>query len=252
MTKVDAQPVMEPRLQERRTSLARNRRRRLLRVIAIAAGILLALGAIVGVFFTPIFDVDRVVVRGSRALSADTVRAASGVRRGDPMLLVRTGAVAKRVERLPYVQTARVKRVFPGTVIITVQERKPIAWTSEDEQGAELLDATGRVLATTNTPPTNLPRITGFANVPGPGKVVRPSEIVTALTELPPGLRSLVATVAWDGNELTLTLVDGLQVRLGDTGDIRAKGAVAEAVIDRSPEGTKVVDVRVPTSPISK
>lgn len=244
---------MDPRVEARRNALAAHRTRRRLRIVGVIAAVVLTLGLGVGALFTPLFDVDRVVVRGSGVLSPDAIRRGSGIDRGDPMILVRPGATARRLERLPYVASARVKRVFPGTVRITVRERAASAYAPVDGDRVALLDATGRVLAVQDAPaPPELTRIDGLTRIPAPGKNVEPADLSRVLAELPPGLRSLTAALVWDGNEVTLRLVDDLDVRLGDTANIRAKGAVAEAVIDRSARGTRVVDVRVPTVPVSK
>ena len=251
-TPIQPRAAMDPRVAQRRRDLAGERMRKRRRIVlGVLVGIS-ALGVAIGVWFTPFLDVDRVVVRGNTVLGADVIRQASGVRVGEPTVLVRPGAVDRRVERLPYVDTARVKRVFPGTVIITVRERTEVAWAARPDGSVAAIDATGRVLADASSPPPNLPRIDGLTDIPAPGRRVQPADVPGVLAQLPPGLRSLVGVVVVDSSDVTLQLVDGLDVRLGDTANIPAKGAVAEAVIDRSAPGTRVVDVRVPTSPVSK
>jgi cell division protein FtsQ len=251
-TSTQTRTAMDPRVAQRRRDLAGERMRKRRRIVlGVLIGIIV-LGVAVGVWFTPFLDVDRVVVRGNTVLGDDVIRQASGVRVGEPTVLVRPGTVDRRVERLPYVDTVRVKRVFPGTIIITVRERAEVAWTMRPDGSIGVLDATGRVLADLPTPPANLPRIDGLADVPAPGRRVQPADVPGVVAQLPPGLRSLVAVVVVDPSGVTLKLVDDLEVRLGDTANIPAKGAVAEAVIDRSVAGTRVVDVRVPTSPVSK
>jgi cell division protein FtsQ len=245
------QTTIDPRVAARRTQLARERSSRRLRIALIVLGVVVFVVASVGVFFTPIFDVDHIIVRGASALPASTVSAASGITRGDPLILVRPGSAAHQIERLPYIANARVKRIFPGTVVITVRERTPVAYAQQDDAHFALLDASGRVLVIADVPPA-LPRIDGLLTVPAAGQRVKPAEIANVVPQLTPGLRSLLGAVQWENNELTLHLVDGLDVRMGDLGNIPAKAAVAEAVIARNTPGTKVVDVRVPTSPVSK
>lgn len=243
---------MDPRVAARRQELAHGRMRKRRRLVLVVL-LVMALAAIaVGVWFTPLFDVDRVLVRGNAVLSSDAIRRASGITNGEPMALIRPGDAERRVDRLPYVASTRVTRDLPGTVIIEVRERVGVAWAPRADGAPAVLDGTGRVLALPEAPPTDLPRIEGLSNIPDPGRRVSDSSALGVLPQLPPGLRSLVATVVTDANGVTLRLVDALDVLLGDPDDIAAKGAVAEAVIARAPAGTRVVDVRVPTSPVTR
>lgn len=242
---------MDPRVKARRTALAQERTRTRRRIALTVLGVLAVIGISIGLFFTPLFNVDQIEVRGNAVLSDDAVRAASGIRRGEPLVLVNPGASANRIERVPFIATARVKRVFPGTVIITVRERARAGWAIDGTR-VVVVDPTGRVLSEPEAPPIDLPRIEGFTNVPAPGRKVTPAAIAGVNEQLPPGLRSLVSGIVWDGSELTLRLVDGVEIRMGDLSNLPAKAAVAEAVLERSAPGTRVVDVRVPTSPVSK
>jgi cell division protein FtsQ len=70
-------------------------------------------------------------------------------------------AALKRIERLPWVDTAQITRVFPGALSVQIRERLPAAiWSRADK--SYLIDATGRVLGLI-APSTTwaLPRISG-------------------------------------------------------------------------------------------
>src|SRR5438094_25208 len=58
---------------------------------------------------------------------AGAVIEATGIRRGEAMTGVHEGTVAAHVQRLPWVRTATVSRHWPGTVSISVTERRPVA-----------------------------------------------------------------------------------------------------------------------------
>lgn len=77
-----------------------------------------------------------------------------------------TAAVKARIERLPWIETAELTRLFPGRLDIRVTERKPFAvWTREDRH--VLVDRTGRVLgAVSGTSLPDLPRIAGEGAAP--------------------------------------------------------------------------------------
>lgn len=250
--KSDTPAAIDPRVQARRREVSRERMLRRRRVVLVVLGVLVALIAAGATLFTPLFDVDRIIVRGATNATAESIVQASGVRTGDPLIMMDTHQVARRVDRVPYVATARVKRVFPGTVIITVTERTAIAMATRDDATIALLDAAGRVVETRGEVPPGLPRIDGLTRIPAPGGTVEARTLPGVLAELPPGLRSLVAVLVVQDNEVQVQLVDEVTILLGDPRYIPAKGAVAEAVLSRSKPGTRVVDVRVPTVPVTR
>lgn len=72
-------------------------------------------------------------------------------------------AALKRIERISWVDTAQLTRVYPGRVEIEIRERTPVATWMRGER-AFLVDATGRVLAQTPTSHDwRLPRVSGEA-----------------------------------------------------------------------------------------
>jgi cell division protein FtsQ len=70
-------------------------------------------------------------------------------------------AALKRIERIPWVSTAQLTRVYPGTLDIVIHERTPaFVWTRGDT--TYLVDASGRTLGPKPvTSAWNLPRVVG-------------------------------------------------------------------------------------------
>ena len=73
-------------------------------------------------------DVDRVRVTGTQHVTVAQVLAASGVHVHDHLLFVDTGAAARRIEQMPWVERASVQRDLPGTLKITIDEYTPAAF----------------------------------------------------------------------------------------------------------------------------
>ncbi|WP_083567715.1 cell division protein FtsQ/DivIB [Hyphomicrobium sp. CS1GBMeth3] len=72
-----------------------------------------------------------------------------------------TAAVKARIERLPWIDTAEITRVYPGGLDIRVTERKPYALWSRTGS-FYLIDKTGRVLGAVNRDALpDLPRFAG-------------------------------------------------------------------------------------------
>lgn len=72
-----------------------------------------------------------------------------------------TGAVKQRIERLPWVLSAELTRVYPDRLDIRIRERTPYAVWTRGEQ-TFLIDETGRVLSeVSGALPVSLPRVAG-------------------------------------------------------------------------------------------
>jgi len=76
---------------------------------------------------SPVFCVQWVCIEGARVLDPQTVLGASGITTDDNLLLLDLAETEARVARVPYVKTCRVDRVFPDRVILTIEERAPMA-----------------------------------------------------------------------------------------------------------------------------
>lgn len=73
------------------------------------------------------FRVQKVMVTGCKALTEPEVIAAARVPMARSIFDVEFAPIAQRVAALPFVQKVQVSRIFPSTVLIAVQERKPLA-----------------------------------------------------------------------------------------------------------------------------
>jgi cell division protein FtsQ len=229
----------------RRSRRPRGRRRRWLRVAgALAAVAVLAWLLLVG----PVLAVRAVHVDGLRTLPADQVREAAGIGAGTPLLRVDLGGAAARVARLPPVASVEVTRDWPGSVVVTVVERVPIAVVGEAGRRS-LVDAEGVLFDTvTGAAPDGVVPLDVAS--PGPED---PATLagVAALGALPADVREQVAAAAATGPEdIALTLTDGTVVLWGDASKSRAKSAALVALLDQIAAGrlepAETIDVSTP------
>ena len=75
----------------------------------------------------PLMRIRHVAVHSDVPLAEDQVLALSGIQAGEHWYTVGTAAIEKRLEASPLVRQARVERVFPDTVRLTVWGRQPVA-----------------------------------------------------------------------------------------------------------------------------
>jgi len=245
-------PRVDPRIRERRVEVTRARgRRRLWILVAVTAALVVAGGGWL-VLHSALLDVDQVVVTGAAQTSPDEVLSAADVDRGDALVFVDLGAVERRVERLPWIDEARVERRLPGELAIQVTERSPAAWARRSETEVALMDARGRVLAVVLETPPNLPELSGLGPVPVPGGRVAGAAGLSVLAELPGELRERVTHLTVADSKVVLGLGVGPEIRMGTGTELGEKGRVALAILRTLSEPFPAyVDVSVPQAPVT-
>jgi cell division protein FtsQ len=169
------------------------------------------------------FRVENVEVVGRSQTDPKALLAAAGLSRGDPILAFSPTEARRRIENLPWVESAAVERRLPDTVAITIVERKPIALWQHSEK-ISLIDAAGAVLGTVSieTAP-NLPLVVG-GDAPA-----HASELLQLLAAYPE-IGKRVQASSWIGSRRwDLKLDNGVDVRLPETGVAEAMKQLAEA-----------------------
>jgi hypothetical protein len=92
-----------------------------------------------------------------------------------PLISINSGATAARLDAVPQLGGASVARQWPSTVRVRVVYRTAVASVTVAVAGRmptewALVDATGRVLADSSTPPTGIPVIFVGGPLPAPGQ----------------------------------------------------------------------------------
>jgi cell division protein FtsQ len=242
----------DPRLSRRRRAVERSRRRRTLQRSALSGALVVGLWV---TFWSPLFQVRAVKVVGGHHTGAAAVGAAADLGRGSNLLLLSPTEVAAAARTLPWVRTARVQRMLPGTVKVRIVERRP-AVVVVAPGGRFTVDGRGRVLQLGDAG-AHLPELVcNQVAAPRPGDIVAdaaPRAALEAFRLLPERVRKRVAEIeAASPERLTLVLAGGIEVRLGAAQRVRAKGAVLLALLARAASGgvePGYIDVSVPESP---
>jgi cell division protein FtsQ len=243
---------IDPRIRERRIEVIREAGRRRLRITLVVASAIIVIGLAYLTTRSPLLDVDHVRVTGARQESAREVQAAANVHLGDPLLFVDTGAIARRVERLPWVERAVVHRDFPGTLRIAITDYVPAAYVRRPDGRVVLIASNGRAVALARITPKVAVEIRGLHVVPAVGALLSPPEAANLMPQLPARLRELVGAIDI-GESFSLDLRSGGQVRLGTLDHLRAKGLAALGVLDHlAGQPFTYIDVSAPQAPVSR
>ena len=117
-------------------------------------------------------------------------------------------AARDRIERLPWVKSAAITRIFPDTISIEIAERQPFAvWHRSGR--ALLIDDTGRVLAA--APPSVRAEL---PHVSGEGAAHKAAEILAAVNRHPELATRLQEAIRVADRRWTLRLTDGPEIHL--------------------------------------
>lgn len=203
---------------------------------------------------TPLFSIDRITVKGGGPHVARQVHAALATLVGRPLVGLDGSAVLQKVDALPTVVSASYDRDFPHTLRITVVPESPAAVLRRGPE-SWLVSTRGRVmeqLPTTAVP--NLPRIWVSTRTPvrtGTGLTVGGAARAAHAAGQAGAFRSRVSSVAYTKGLLVFRLRSGLQLLLGDGGDVKLKVAVAARVLPLLASGATFLDVSNPGRPVS-
>ncbi|HEV7525349.1 MAG TPA: FtsQ-type POTRA domain-containing protein [Acidimicrobiia bacterium] len=251
MTTTPTRVRINPRIRERRIEVQREAGRRRLRVLLVVSSVLSAVGLAFLVVTSPVLDVDHMPVAGALHVSVADVRAAAGVHGHDHLLFVDTGAVARRIERLPWVESASVQRDLPGTLKISIREYTPTAYVRV-AGGVVLVASNGHVIARAKAPTPSAVEVRGVRQAPAIGAVLAPAEAAGVASRLPAALGLRISAVDVSGSGIALILAAGGQIRLGDASNLDAKAASALAVLAQlGSQHFSYIDVSTPDRPIS-
>ena len=83
----------------------------------------------------PRFTLQETKVESQGMLTTNQIASACGVAKGTNLLTVNLSDVRERLLLLPAVSGASVRRDFKGTLTLTVQQRKPVAWVKCEPLG---------------------------------------------------------------------------------------------------------------------
>ncbi len=248
-----ATPAIDPRLRARRVEVRRSEGRRRLRVLVIAAGVVGVLLLLVGLLFTPLFDVDHVTVAGQFRTDPEDVAAAAGIQRGEPLVTADLGAAARRIEALPWVDEATVVRSWPGTLRYRVVEREPAAAAQGADGTWVALDGDGRVLVGLDGEPTDLPVVEGVTVDPTVGASA-PEDAAGAFAvaaAIPASARPAIDAVVVDADgAVTVRLDSGGVATIGALEDLPAKGVALASVVAAVDPCIATLDLTVASAPL--
>lgn len=143
-------------------------------------------------FENPRYTLREVRIESDGTLTRDQILNVTRIREGTNLFRVNIDASRRALEGLSQVHTAEVERLLPGTIVVRVEERKPVAWIvprgkEEDPYSpvhSLLADARGTLLRIDEVLPEyhHLPLILGVRpELIAPGEPISAPEVRAAL-----------------------------------------------------------------------
>lgn len=153
--------------------------------------------------------IDQVAVSGQRVTPDVDIFDALDLSNVRSLLSFDSRAGRERIEGLPWIATATISRIFPGSLEVHVTERKPAALWLRDKR-EYLIDATGRVLSA-ERPGTHR----GLPRVAGEGAASEAKALFDLVARYPTIAQRFVMAERVGDRRWTLRLTNGVTVHLG-------------------------------------
>ncbi len=238
---------MDPRLLERRKAVAEDSAKRnvgrLLKLIVVV----ISLGSLVWLAFSPWLSVSQVRTAGINASHANETLAANRVVAGTPMIMLRPDTVEQALESDPWVRSARVHRQWPNEVIVRVEERVPVAWF-QTADGWARRDIEGVAVPGPSSPDDTMPwiRLPGLDDIDAESSllVLGSAEFVASL---PVSVHNDMTMHVKDGE--MWAVVEGYQVRLGRPIEMASKAMSLFVLLQESLAEGSILVLIAPTHP---
>ena len=188
------------------------------------------------------FRVEEILVVGRRETTRKELLGAVRLVRGAPILAFDLEVAKKRLEALPWVKTASVGRMLPDTVMLNVEERRPLALWQHKGVFA-LIDTDGEVIMK-----ENLDRFSDLLVVVGPDAPLHAAKLLQVLATEPQLMDWVEAAIRVGGRRWNLRLKNDIDVRLPEENTAKAWSRLAEyekthRVLERD---VQILDLRLP------
>jgi len=215
----------------------------------------LVAGALGAAATWPGFDPERIAVTGNHRVTRNEILIEAAIAPHVSIWLQNTGAMAARIERIPFVAWAGVQRIPPASLRIAIEERIPYAQVRSG-QSAAIVDQTLRALSAAEDDAM----APVFVLQPGvhltPGTFIRAASALE-LRDVYQAMRErefVPVELALDRfGGLVVTLRGGMRLLLGSENDLDQKLTLAKAieaqVASRQPQLT-TIDLRAPAAPV--
>nr|WP_306265293.1 FtsQ-type POTRA domain-containing protein [Pararhizobium sp. IMCC3301] len=185
--------------------------------------------------------VEEVSIKGQVQASAREIIQSLDLKGHSSMVLFDAASARNRIQAMPWIEEASIRKTYPGSIEIVLKERRPFAlWQSG--QNISILDPQGRIItALENDRFASLILLVGEgADMAGPAFL----ETLSNYTMVESRVRAAVLVA---GRRWNLVLSNGLEVKLPETGleEALVKVALLQAEDEILDRDIQTIDLRI-------
>ena len=183
-----------------------------------------------------------VSLSGQRQVSREEIFAAAGVTDHSSLLFLDVAEARARLEAIPWIAEATVRKLYPDRLQITITEREAFAlWQQQGK--VHVIAADGTVLAAKVEP-----RLASLPFVVGNGAAVKARDFLAVLDRFPALRDQVRAAILVGERRWNLRLKNGIDVRLPDSDVERALESLTRLNREKSLLSRDIVavDLRLP------
>lgn len=186
--------------------------------------------------------VEEVSIKGQVQASERDIIRSLDLKNHASMVMFNAASARSRIQAMPWVEEATIRKTYPGSIEIVIKERKPFAlWQSG--RNVSILDPEGRIITGLEDDRfASLILLVGEgADMAGPAFL----ETLSGFTAVESRVRAAVLVA---GRRWNLVLDNGLEMKLPESGLEQALGRAAllqaeDGILDRDIEA---IDLRIP------
>ena len=236
--------ALDPRIAERARRVREKEESQAIKRAVWLLSVMTVVGTGVWLLHSPYLSVKEVSVSGAVASTTSQRVLNSGLVEGAPMFSVDTEKIREVVLSDPWVAAVEVKKEWPNTVSVAVEERYPVAWVLTGE-GWRALSLDGVALDV--DPEQVMPHITGLAGATLDLGHPSIGPALDFVEHLRPDLR-LGAIIEIHGQQVTAEVAKRV-VRLGRPSDLDDKANVLVVLVDDYTDPGSVINLFSPLRP---
>jgi cell division protein FtsQ len=221
--------------------------------------------AVYFVLSLPIWRIQDVVINGAKMLSAEEIKNMAGIPLSDNLFLTSFARTRNVLRKISAIKSFHIYRIPPGTVLIQIEERGPVAVIVLNDQSA-IVDESGYILNRNPRFTLNVPNIIDLPVISGVGKneIINGERIDPKSAKLINDIVVELATILGsrriqidlgDYERISLVLDDILRVKIGNDKEVKRKMEIFKGLLPTiASRWTQVeyIDVRYPDTPVLK
>ena len=222
--------------------IKRNKRIKLIIKIVILIAVLL--GVLIYLMLSPIFNIKNIIVEGNEQISSEQIISLSKIQKDMNLFKVSNKDTINSIKENPYVKKVEIKRNFPGTIEIDIEERVASFMLVYGSSYA-YIDNQGYILEISANIKEGIPKITGYTTneeeiVPGNrlnnDDLDKLNDVLKIMSEARKNeINTLITTInIEDKNEYSLYLESEQKtVYLGDSSMLDTKIPYVKVILER-------------------